>query len=57
MMRGTETTIHNADVPSIREDTETGASEIDELETGFRKVDGQLGQLKVAAQDYVRLVA
>jgi methyl-accepting chemotaxis protein len=44
-------------IASIREDTETVASEIDELETGFRKVDSQLGQLKSAAQDYVKLVA
>jgi methyl-accepting chemotaxis protein len=44
-------------IASIRTDTETVASEIDELETGFRKVDTQLGQLKSAAQDYVKLVA
>ena len=44
-------------IASIRQDTETVASEIDELETGFRKVDSQLGQLKNAAQDYVKLVA
>jgi methyl-accepting chemotaxis protein len=44
-------------IASIRADTETVASEIDELETGFRKVDTQLGQLKAAAQDYVKLVA
>lgn len=44
-------------IASIRRDTETVASEIDELETGFRKVDTQLGQLRSAAQDYVKLVA
>ena len=44
-------------IASIRQDTETVASEIDQLETGFRKVDGQLGQLRSAAQDYVKLVA
>ena len=44
-------------IASIRQDTETVASEIDELESGFRKVDGQLGQLRTAAQDYVKLVA
>ncbi|HEV2569195.1 methyl-accepting chemotaxis protein [Sphingomonas sp.] len=44
-------------IASIRQDTETVASEIDELETGFRKVDDQLGHLKSAAQDYVKLVA
>ncbi len=44
-------------IASIRQDTETVASEIDELETGFRKVDTQLGQLRAAAQDYVKLVA
>lgn len=44
-------------IASIRTDTETVASEIDELESGFRKVDTQLGQLKSAAQDYVKLVA
>jgi methyl-accepting chemotaxis protein len=44
-------------IASIRQDTETVASEIDELETGFRKVDTQLGQLKSATQDYVKLVA
>ncbi len=44
-------------IASIRSDTETVASEIDALENGFRKVDTQLGQLKDAAQDYVRLVA
>ena len=44
-------------IASIRADTETVASEIDELESGFRKVDTQLGQLKSAAQDYVKRVA
>lgn len=44
-------------IASIRSDTETVASEIDELETGFRKVDTQLAQLRDAAQDYVKLVA
>ncbi|MFD1613136.1 methyl-accepting chemotaxis protein [Sphingomonas tabacisoli] len=44
-------------IASIRSDTETVASEIDQLETGFRKVDAQLGHLKTAAQDYVKLVA
>ncbi len=44
-------------IASIRQDTETVASEIDELETGFLKVDAQLGHLKSAAQDYVKLVA
>lgn len=44
-------------IAAIREETEAVASEIDQLETGFRKVDSQLGQLRSAAQDYVRLVA
>ena len=44
-------------IASIRVDTETVASEIDALETGFRRVDTQLGQLRSAAQDYVKLVA
>lgn len=44
-------------IASIRQDTEAVASEIDELETGFRKVDAQLSQLKTSAQDYVKLVA
>jgi methyl-accepting chemotaxis protein len=44
-------------IASIRQDTETVASEIDALEAGFRKSDGQLGMLKSAAQDYVKLVA
>jgi methyl-accepting chemotaxis protein len=44
-------------IASIRTDTETVASEIDELEAGFRKVDSQLSHLKLAADDYVRMVA
>ncbi|HYZ49228.1 MAG TPA: chemotaxis protein, partial [Sphingomonas sp.] len=44
-------------IAAIRQDTETVASEIDALETGFRKVDAQLGQLRSAARDYVKLVA
>ncbi|PZO88678.1 MAG: chemotaxis protein [Sphingomonas sanxanigenens] len=44
-------------IAAIRSDTESVASEIDELEAGFRKVDSQLSHLKLAADDYVRLVA
>ena len=44
-------------IASIRKDTETVASEIDELETGFKKVDAKLSHLKSAADDYVKLVA
>jgi len=44
-------------IAAIRQDTETVASEIDELESGFRKVDLQLSQLKTVAQEYVKLVA
>ena len=44
-------------IASIRTDTENVASEIDELETGFKKVDAQLSHLKSAADDYVKLVA
>jgi methyl-accepting chemotaxis protein len=44
-------------IAAIRQDTESVASEIDELETGFRKVDDQLGHLRSAATDYVKLVA
>ncbi|HAI58975.1 MAG TPA: chemotaxis protein [Xanthomonadaceae bacterium] len=47
----------SATIAAIRQDTENVASEIDQLETGFRRVDSQLGQLRAAAIDYVKLVA
>jgi methyl-accepting chemotaxis protein len=43
-------------IAAIRSDTETVASEIDQLETGFREVDSKLSHLKAAADDYVKLV-
>ena len=44
-------------IASIRSDTETVATEIDELETGFDDVNRTLATLQNAASDYVRLVA
>ncbi len=44
-------------IASIRTDTETVATEIDELETGFDSVNRKLAMLQDAAGDYVRLVA
>ena len=44
-------------IAAIRTDTEAVASDIDALGSGFRKVDMQLGQLRIAAEDYVKLVA
>lgn len=44
-------------IASIRSDTETVATEIDELETGFDSVNRKLAMLQDAAGDYVRLVA
>ena len=44
-------------IASIRSDTETVATEIDALETGFDTVNAKLASLQGAAGDYVRLVA
>ncbi len=44
-------------IAAIRTDTETVATEIDELETGFENVNRKLALLQDAAGDYVRLVA
>ncbi|UVO54326.1 methyl-accepting chemotaxis protein [Sphingomonas sp. SUN039] len=44
-------------IAAIRQDTETVATEIDELETGFDNVNRKLAMLQDAAGDYVRLVA
>jgi methyl-accepting chemotaxis protein len=44
-------------IAAIRSDTETVATEIDELETGFDNVNRKLAMLQDAAGDYVRLVA
>ena len=44
-------------IASIRSDTETVATEIDALETGFDTVNAKLESLQGAAGDYVRLLA
>jgi len=44
-------------IASIRADTETVATEIDGLETGFDSVNAKLAKLQDAAGEYVRLVA
>jgi len=44
-------------IAAIRHDTETVATEIDALETGFDSVNGKLAALEAATGDYVRLVA
>jgi methyl-accepting chemotaxis protein len=44
-------------IAAIRSDTETVATEIDELESGFDNVNRKLAMLQDAAGDYVRLVA
>ncbi len=44
-------------IAAIRYDTESVATEIDTLETGFDSVNAKLAALEGAASDYVRLVA
>ena len=44
-------------IATIREDTEAVASEIDSVGRGFDSLDGQLGQLKASASDFVVKVA
>ncbi|WP_293882747.1 methyl-accepting chemotaxis protein [Sphingomonas sp.] len=44
-------------IAAIRADTETVATEIDALETGFNSVNSKLASLNDAAGDYVKLVA
>ena len=44
-------------IAAIRFDTETVATEIDELETGFDTVNAKLARLQDATGDYVRMVA
>jgi methyl-accepting chemotaxis protein len=39
-------------IAAIREDTESVATEIDSLKAGFVDVDGRLGQLRDAADDF-----
>jgi methyl-accepting chemotaxis protein len=43
-------------IAAIRADTETVATEIDALETGFETVNTKLGSLHDAAGEYVKLV-
>src|SRR3546814_4056619 len=44
-------------IAAIREDTETVASEIDNVGQGFDALDGRLGSLKHSAADFVAKVA
>ncbi|MGN6279282.1 MAG: methyl-accepting chemotaxis protein [Sphingomonas sp.] len=44
-------------IAAIREDTETVASEIDSVGTGFDALDGRLGTLKHSTSDFVAKVA
>lgn len=44
-------------ISAIRQDTEVVASEIDQLERGFMSVEGKLGSLRAASQDFGRQVA
>ena len=44
-------------IASIRADTETVASDIDRLESGFRAVDSQLAQLETTTGDFVARIA
>jgi methyl-accepting chemotaxis protein len=44
-------------IATIREDTEAVASEIDSVGRGFDSLDGQLGQLKASASEFVVKVA
>ncbi len=44
-------------IATIREDTEAVATEIDGVGKGFDSLDGQLGQLKASASDFVVKVA
>ena len=44
-------------IAAIREDTETVASEIDSVGTGFDALDGRLGTLRNSASDFVSKVA
>jgi methyl-accepting chemotaxis protein len=44
-------------IATIREDTEAVANEIDSVGKGFDSLDGQLGQLKASASDFVAKVA
>ncbi|WP_296613552.1 methyl-accepting chemotaxis protein [Sphingomonas sp.] len=44
-------------IATIREDTEAVANEIDGVGKGFDSLDGQLGQLKASASDFVAKVA
>jgi methyl-accepting chemotaxis protein len=47
----------SATIGAIREDTETVASEIDRVGQGFAALDGQLGNLKNSAGEFVAKVA
>ena len=44
-------------IAAIRLDTESVASDIDRLESGFRSVDGQLAQLEMTTGDFVARIA
>ena len=55
-------TVVNADamastISSIRSATETVAGEIDVLESGFRRVDGELSKLETITRDFVSGIA
>ena len=44
-------------IATIREDTETVASEIDRVGDGFHSLDGELGSLKTSTVDFIGKVA
>jgi len=44
-------------ISTIRADTESVAGEIDQLEAGFRRVDGELGNLETITGDFVNRIA
>jgi methyl-accepting chemotaxis protein len=44
-------------ISAIRSDTESVAGEIDDLETGFRNVDGELARLETLAGEFVTRIA
>jgi methyl-accepting chemotaxis protein len=44
-------------ITSIRVDTETVASDIDRLESGFRAVDDQLARLETTTGDFIARIA
>ena len=44
-------------IAAIREDTETVASQIDSVGSGYDALDGQLGSLKQSTSEFVTKVA